>query len=206
MSNGAETALLAKSKSGDRLALQELLALNFGSITRHVDQRIPTGLRVAIDAADIVQQTYVQVVRDIQHCRATDEVAFFSWLRRIADHRLQDAIRFFKAEKRGGKQKRASAVVSAEQSSLVELVELLSAGSHRPSRSAMRHEAIEAVHQAIEALPDKYRRAVRLRMIDGKSLDETALALECSPRAAQGLVDRARSKLRAALGSLSVYE
>ena len=86
------------------------------------------------------------------------------------------------------------------------LAELLSAGSHTPSRSAARHEEVAAVHKAFEALPDNYRQAVQLRLFEGKSLAETAADMGCSPRAVQGLVDRARKKMRAALGSFSLYE
>lgn len=206
MSSCPESDLLAKSQTGDRVALEELLALYFGSLTRHVGQRIPAGMRAVVDAEDIIQQAYVHVFRDIENCRATDEPSFFSWLRSIVDHRLHDAIRFYRAEKRGGKKNRASAVASPEQSSLMNLVELLSAGSHRPSRSAIRHEDIAAVHKAIESLPEKYRQAVQLRMLDGKSLAEAATAMECSPGTVQGLVDRAKRKLRVILGSWSYYE
>ena len=201
-----ETDLVTKCKSGDRIALQEMLALNFGPLRRHVSRQIPAGMKVVVDAADVVQQAYVQVIRDIEKCRATDEASFYSWLRSIADHRLQDAIRFFKAKKRAGQRSRSSAVPSGEQRALTQLVELLSAGSHRPSQSAIRHEAIDAVKRAIDGLPKRYRTAVQLRLIEGKSLDETAASMECSPRAVQGLVDRARSRLRTALGSLSKYQ
>ena len=70
----------------------------------------------------------------------------------------------------------------------------------------MRHEAIEAVHEAIDALPEEYRQAVRLRFLEGKSLEEIAELMGRSPRAVQGLVDRAKEKMRATLGRLSVYE
>ena len=89
-------------------------------------------------------------------------------------------------------------------SSLDDLVELLSAGSNSPSRSARRHEAVAAVRQAIDDLPDEYRTAVQLRYLDGLSLEEVAAQMQRSPRSVQGLLDRAREKMRAALDRLSL--
>ena len=39
--------------------------------------------------------------------------------------------------------------------------------------TGLRHEAIEAVQQSIESLPNDYRQAVQLRLLEGKSLTET---------------------------------
>jgi RNA polymerase sigma-70 factor (ECF subfamily) len=202
----AEQQLIAKSKAGDRVALQELLVLHFTPLSKQIARRIPTAIHGEIDAEDVIQQTFVQVVRDIEHCRADAEASFSAWLRAIAEHRLQDAIRRIAAEKRGGRRPRACRVVSPHESSMIGLIEMLSAGSHRPSRSAMRHEAIEATREAIENLPERYREAVRLRCLEGRSLQETAAIMGRSPRAVQGLVDRAKKKLHVALDRLSVYQ
>ena len=194
MSDGlAEQQLIARSKSGDRVALQELLALHFRPLAEQIAQKIPTSIQGEMDVEDVIGQTFVQVVRDIKGCRAESGRSFFAWVRKIAEHRLQDAIRCIETEKRGGDRQRAFGTgVSPHESSIVDLVEMLSAGSHRPSRSAMRHEAVEAVHEAIDALPEEYSQAVRLRFLEGKSLEETAALMSRSPRAVQGLVDRAK--------------
>ena len=69
----------------------------------------------------------------------------------------------------------------------------------------MGHEAVAALTDAIDALPDDNRQAVQLRLLEGKSLEETAEIMNRSPRAIQGLVDRAKKKMRATLGRLSNY-
>ena len=95
---------------------------------------------------------------------------------------------------------------ASQSHSAVDLVNMLSAGSHTPSGSVAGHEAVRAVQQAISDLPEDCRQAVQLRLLEGKSLDEVASAMDRSPRAVQGLVDRARKKMRAALGRLSLYQ
>ncbi len=89
---------------------------------------------------------------------------------------------------------------------MVDLVEALSAGSHTPSGSVARHEAVAAVRESIDALPTDHRQAVKLHLLEGKSLKETAAIMERSPRAVQGLLDRAKKKMRDVLGRLSLYE
>jgi RNA polymerase sigma factor (sigma-70 family) len=93
-----------------------------------------------------------------------------------------------------------------EESSLHDMVEMLSAASHTASRSAMRHEAVLAVADAIAELPPDYQRAVQLHLIDGKALQETATIMSRSARSVQGLIDRVKKKMRAALGCLSRYQ
>jgi RNA polymerase sigma factor (sigma-70 family) len=70
----------------------------------------------------------------------------------------------------------------------------------------MRHEAVEAVKIAITELPDDYRQAVHLCLINGMTVKETAQVMERSPQSVQGLIDRAKRKLRATLGRLSRYQ
>ncbi len=94
----------------------------------------------------------------------------------------------------------------AAESSLYDIVEMLSAASHTASRSVARHEAVQAVQDAIDELPSHYRQAVQLHLLEGKSLDEVASIMNRGPRAVQGLVDRAKKKLAAVLERLSRYE
>ena len=199
-------ALLTKATTGDRAAMDELLLLHFRRLTAHIAKKIPPGIQSVISADDIIQDTFCQVIRDIEHCRAENVEAFYAWLLGIAEHRLQDAIRYVKSEKRGGRRRVAQIRTSANESSVADLVELLSAGSHTPSRSAARHEAITALQESIDALPEDYRQAIQLRMLEGRSLEETAAAMQRSPRAVQGLIDRAKKKMRTALGRLSHYQ
>ena len=129
-----------------------------------------------------------------------------AWLKRIVEHRIQDAVRRGARLKRGGGRQRIYAPIRPDQSSMADLVEQLSAGGHSPSSSAARHEAIAAVQAEIDALPADYGLAVRLRLLECRSLEETAAVMNRSPRAVQGLLDRAKKKMRDAIGRLSLYE
>ena len=197
----AKQVLLAQATAGDREALVELLIANYDQLAAHTARKMSSQDRRFLSVDDIVQQTFAQVIQDIGRFTPRTDDSFCAWLKKIAEHRLQDAVRRRKREQRAG-----NIGPRAEARSVAELVELLSAGSHTPSGSAARHEAIAAVQHSINALPDDYRQAVQLRLLQGKSLEETAVLMHRSPRAVQGLVDRAKKKMRAALGRISLYE
>jgi RNA polymerase sigma-70 factor (ECF subfamily) len=94
--------------------------------------------------------------------------------------------------------------LQGETSSIIALVELLSADGRSPSAYVQRDEAMDAVHAAMRDLPDEYRQAVQLRFLEGMNLDEVAAIMNRSPRAVQGIVDRAKKMMRESLERLSL--
>ena len=197
--------LVAKAIQGDQIALQKVLVAQTEAISRFAASRLPRAAQEQIDPDDIVQQTFIRAFRSIDRFRAEDAKGFQGWLLAIADHVIKDAIRAQQRLKRGGNHRRLRHADATPSRSVVELVEMLSAGIHSPSYSAMGHEAVNAVQQVIGSLPDDYRQAIELRLLQGKSLDETADIMSRTPRAVQGLVDRAKKKMREALETLSNF-
>jgi RNA polymerase sigma-70 factor (ECF subfamily) len=197
--------LFVMAVSGDRVSLQRLLLAEYEQLAEHIDRRIPLHIQSQLSAEDIIQQTVMHVIRHIEQFAAGTEVSFRAWLKAIAENCLKDAIRYASSEKRGGGRRRVQVHASPLESSIVDIVDLLAAGSHTPSRSVARHEAIASVQESIHGLPTDNRRAVELRILQGKSLTETAAIMGRSPRAVQGLVDRAKKKMRADLERLSSY-
>ena len=201
-----ERELLDKAASGDTTALPQLLLEHYDQLSEHIASRIPTSLQGVVSADDIIQQALIKAIREIGHFTPQADQSFHAWLKTIAENCTKDAIRRLKSAKRGGNHRQIQTHALEQGSSVADLVDLLSAGSHTPSGSAARHEAVAAVQHAINSLPEDYRQAVELRLLAGKSLEETANIMGRSPRAVQGLVDRARKKMRAELGRLSLYE
>ena len=201
-----EKELLSKAVTGDRVALQDLLVLHHTRFTSYVNLRRPAGLQSTVCTDDVVQQAYVRVIREIKHFRPRTPRSFFAWLKKIGDNCLLDAIRSQKRCKRGGDRQQVAARVGENHSPMADFLESLATDSHTPSSSVARHELVAAVRECLDVLPDDYRRAVELYFFQGKSLQETSTMMQRSPRAVQGLLDRAKKKMRDALGSLSLYE
>ena len=80
--------------------------------------------------------------------------------------------------------------------SVREVLELLTHGGRTPSGYVQRDEAVLAVQTAIRELPADYRRAIELRFLSGLSLEEIGQQMQRSPRAVQGLLDRAKRLMR----------
>jgi RNA polymerase sigma-70 factor (ECF subfamily) len=200
-----ERELVIKAVKGDQASLQKLLVSQTDVIVRYAHRKLPRTAQEQVDPEDIVQQTFVKAFRSIGRFRIEDAKGFQGWLLAIADHVIKDAIKGQQRIKRGGQFQRLRHAEPTPSCSVADLVELLSAGINSPSYSVMGHEAVTAVQKVIADLPDDYRQAVQSRLLEGKSLDETAELMNRTPRAVQGLVDRAKKRMRAALETLSNY-
>jgi RNA polymerase sigma-70 factor (ECF subfamily) len=198
--------LVLAAANGDPAALQELLLLYTPELVSHIASKLPASVQSVIDAEDVLQQTFIQAFRDISRFEPRSDRSFLSWLKAIAEHRAQDAVKSLHRHKRGGEFVQIRLRSRDSSRSMVDLVELLSAESHTPSESVAGHEAVEAVQRAIDALPQDYQQAVRLYLLQGKSLSETAALMNRTPRAVKSMVDRAKKKMRAFLGRMSLYK
>lgn len=181
------------------------MLLHSTDVSRYVAAKFPPDVLGIVSPDDIVQQTFVEAWRRIGHFDPHGEACFQTWLTLIARRRAKDAVRAHERLKRGGDCQQTNRALGNAFESVYDIIEMVSADSHTASRSAVRHEAVLAVQQAIHNLPDRYRQAAQLRWLDGKSLEETASIMQCSPRVVQGLIDRGKKKLRDVLMSLSRY-
>ena len=200
-----ERALIAKAVSGDRPALERLLLDHCDRLSRHIDRKLPRSVRSVLGVEDVLQETFAQAFRDVGGFEPRSSQSFFAWLRTVAEHRLQDALKALGRKKRGGDCRRIGKPPDGRASSVADLVEMLSDRGRTASRSIARREAVGAIQVAIAGLPEDYQQAIRLRYIEGKSLAETAAAMDRTPGAVRGLLDRAKAKMVAALGRASLY-
>jgi RNA polymerase sigma-70 factor (ECF subfamily) len=102
--------------------------------------------------------------------------------------------------KRGGGRIVTRTPSDGQQSSYIDLLELISSDGRTPSQSVANQEAIQAMQIAVAGLPNEQREAIRLRYLEGKSLDETASAMRRTQNAIRGLLHRAKQALREMLG------
>lgn len=203
MSNGPNReTLIIKAAGGDAAALEELLLTYSSRLSRHVADGLPVSLQGVVGADDILQQTFVQAFRGIKGLQQRNERSFVAWLKAIANRQLQDAIKAQQRKKRGGGH---AAAGGGTEDSMLALVDMLSDRHHTPARSVGRREAIQAIRIGIAGLPQDQRDAIRIHLLEGKSLDETAQTLQRSPGAIRALIQRGKTRLRDGLGRASQW-
>jgi RNA polymerase sigma-70 factor (ECF subfamily) len=198
-----EMQLAAAAAGGDRVALERLLLAHYDDLTRRIRPKLPVRLQSTQAVEDILQQTFLQAFRDIRKFEARPGASFGDWLHRIAEHRLLDAIKQHDRVKRGGDLVRVES--SPNDSCLMPLLDWLAGSDPHPSSEAARAEALGALHVALAGLEPDQRDAVRLRLLEGLSLEETAAQLQRTPDAVRGLVHRGKLKLRDAMGRASQW-
>src|SRR5262245_1019897 len=94
--------VIRQAVAGDTIALKLLLTESHARLTRYLQLKIPADQRAAIDADDILQETYVRVFTHIREFVAADATSFDRWVTTIALHRLRSVIRQQRTLRRGG--------------------------------------------------------------------------------------------------------
>jgi RNA polymerase sigma-70 factor, ECF subfamily len=199
-----ETALVAAAITGDRVALERLLLAHYDGLARQVAARLPARLQSTQAVEDILQLTFCQAFRDVGRFEQRDDATFANWLAQIAENRLLDAIKQHDAQKRGGGVPHLTDE-TRDESRAVSLWNWVASQDPSPSSIVARDEALHALNVALASLPSDQREAIRLRLLEGKSLEEAAAALGRTPDAVRGLVHRGKVQLQAAMGRASQW-
>jgi RNA polymerase sigma-70 factor (ECF subfamily) len=199
-----EHALIERAKGGNREALETLLTWHFDALYRHIARRIPSGQR-AFSAEDITQEALLEAFAKIDRLRETSLKAFVVWLKAIGELTLLRRLRDEGRQKRGGQMHRRRFAGGTESQSVISLLDILPAATKTASSVLARRETIGALQVAVAGLPDDQRRAVELHLLKGRSLEETAQALDRTPAAIRGLVYRGKQQLAETMGRASQW-
>jgi RNA polymerase sigma-70 factor, ECF subfamily len=178
---------LRQARDGDTDALGALLD-EFRPYLKLLAQRAMDGrLAGRIDSSDVVQQTYLSAVRKFDEFSGDDADALAGWLQLIHERNLIDTARkHLVAEKRSVG--REETLIETEALDDVELTS--------PSQRLMKGESAVRLARALAFLPDDQSEAIRLRHLDGWSLEKIAGRMDRSKRAVAGLLHRGLENLR----------
>ena len=202
--NSAETTrLLEQARAGDKEALNELFARHRPRLRRMVDLRLDRRLQARIDASDVIQEAYVEVVSRLDEYLSEPSYPLFLWLRLIVGERLLKLHRHHL----GTQMRDAGLEVSIyrgalpEASSAALAAQLL--GKHTsPTQAAVRAERMMRLQEALNTLDPMDREVLSLRHFEELSLAETALSLGIEESAAAKRYIRALKRLKAILASM----
>src|SRR5690349_20856577 len=148
--------LLEKAKHHDGEALGTLVELYRNYLTLLARTQIGRRLQGKADAADLVQETFLQVHQHIEGYRGTSEAEFLAWLRTILAGVLSNHVRrYLGTQQRDARLEQALAVELDDTSGILQ--QGIAADTSTPSRHATKREALVILANAMEQLPEDYR-------------------------------------------------
>jgi RNA polymerase sigma-70 factor (ECF subfamily) len=202
--NSSDTArLLEQALAGDKEALNDLFARHRPRLRRMVDLRLDRRLQARIDASDVIQEAYCDVVTRLNEYLSEPSYPLFLWLRLIVGERLLKLHRHHL----GTQMRDAGLEVSIYRgalpaaSSAALAAQLL--GKHTsPTQAAVRAERMMRLQEALNALEPIDREILSLRHFEEMTIVETALSLGIEESAAAKRYIRALKRLKATLASM----
>ncbi len=178
-----ETRLAKLARTGDRGAFADLVELYQDKIY-HLAYRM-VGNRQ--EAEDIVQETFLRVFRSLD--RYDEKQKFSTWIYRIGTNLAIDQLRKRKAVYS------LDADVSDGEGA-TDWYSMLKSEEPTPEGEVLLSETQRRIHEAIEALPKKYKSVVILKYLHDMSLQEISDVLELPVTTVKTRVHRGREFLR----------
>ena len=170
--------LVRRFKRGDRTAFDLLFARYqhriFGLVRRYMND--------PDEVQDVAQETFVKALRGLPQFR--EESAFYTWLYRIAVNTVKNHIIAMS-------RRPPDVDIDVDDAQFKDGAYLLR-DSEDPASTIARDELSEAIHRAMNALPDELRHALALREIDRLSYEQIASLLDCPVGTVRSRIFRAR--------------
>ena len=202
--NSAESVdLIERARLGDRAALSALLTRHRDRLRRMVEMRLDTRLQARLDASDVVQEAFVEVVERLEEYLRDPKLPLFLWLRLVVGERLMKLHRHHLGTQMRDAGREVSLFCGAlpAASSAALAAQLL--GKHTsPTQAALRAERILRVQEALNTLDPVDREVLALRHFEELTAAETAQVLGIAESAAAKRYFRALRRLKEVLATM----
>ncbi len=186
-----EQSFVADLKAGSEDAFHLLLA-QYG---QPIYSLIARSLRDPQEAADVTQEVFVKVFRNISSFHG--ESSLRTWIYRIALHEASNRRRWWWRHKR--QELTIDAPIENDDGETLCLADSLAANGLSPLEEVAGAQLRERVTAALQTLPPAFREVVVLREIEGFGYEEIAEMLQVNLGTVKSRLTRGRSALRTAL-------
>jgi RNA polymerase sigma-70 factor, ECF subfamily len=176
MNSATETdveELLALARGGDGAAQGRLLELYRGYLSLLARLQIGRRLQGKVDAADLVQDTFLEAHRHFAQFRGTVEAELVCWLRQILAGLLANLVRRYCGTQRRDVRLERELADDLDRSSRA-IGQSLAAPHSSPSQRAAHREQAVLLADALGQLPDDYREVIILHHLEGQTFAEIA--------------------------------
>jgi RNA polymerase sigma-70 factor (ECF subfamily) len=190
--------LLLQARAGEPRALGKLLECYRSYLSLLARLQIGRRLQGKVDAADLVQDTFLAAHQGWQRFRGTTEGELLSWLRRILAARTADLMRHYLGSQRRDIRLERELAAELDQSSH-DLDGGLLDKQDSPSKQVAQREQGVILADALALLPEDYREVLILRHLEGLTFPEVAQRLGRTLDAVKKVWTRALVRLRRTL-------
>lgn len=194
--------LLARAAAGDGAAWGLMLTAHQERLRRMVAFRMDPRLRGRVDAADVVQEAFVEASAHRSDYLHAPAGPLFYWLRVLVGNKLLEVQRRHLAGKRDAKRELRFAGPGTSDDTSAALCAHLTAGLTRPSIAAARGEVRVRLAEALDAMDPMDREVLALRHFEQLTSAETAEVLGIKERAAAKRYLRAIERLKGILSEM----
>ncbi len=183
-----EQSLVSELKAGSEQAFSLLIA----QYSQPIYSLIARSLRDQADAADVTQDVFIKVFRNISSFKG--DASLRTWIYRIALHEISNQKRWWCRHKK--QELTIDATHENEDGDTFCLADALAAADASPFDNAARSQLRTRVEAALASLPEAFREVVVLREIEGFGYEEIAEILNCNLGTVKSRLTRGRSALR----------
>ena len=173
---------MARLASGQDAALGALMERHSQRLFHYLLRQLSN----ETDAADLAQESFVRVYQNAARFRPDQR--FSTWLYTIATNLLRDRFRWHK--------RHPQVSLEAETETGASLGDAMADSAASPSEQAETSERAEEVRRAVQALPVELRTPLILFEYEGLSHADIGAVLNCSAKAIEVRLYRARGHLR----------
>lgn len=167
--NDETGAMVARAKSGDVAALNELFARYHQMMVEIARRKIGARLRSKEDPDDLAQTTFREATRDFANYEYRGEGSLVRWLVQILQNKIRDKAEYYSAEKRNvGRERAIERAPDAKSDSPVSIE--LPSHDLSVTMQVTRGESFEFLRQALAELSDEHRQAITLVFFEGRQL------------------------------------
>ena len=200
---GQVPGLVARAAAGDRAAIVELLERYRPRLRRMVALRLDPRLRGRVDASDVIQEGYLDAMRQLDEFIQDPAVPFYIWLRFLVGQRVQEQHR----RHLGTPGRDVGREVSIYRGTMPgastgALAARLLGKLTSPSDAAMRAERKIRLQEALNRMDPLDREILVLRHYEQMTNGDAAAALGLDKSAASKRYTRALQRLKEILAAL----
>lgn len=188
--------LIEKARAGDEAARNELSRRCRHFVRAMAQNLCDAQFGPVWDPSDAAQETMAEADRDFPAFRGTTSEELFAWLSSILTHTVSDRRKFQNRRKRDGGPHTSLESRNREGHALRDIIH---GDDSSVSERVVRREDADRLMELIQTLPEDQATAVRLRHLEGLSVEEISDRMQRSEASVAGLLIRAMRRLRGSL-------